>query len=459
LSGKPDPDSAFVNFDRFLHGLPAGVQLFSMLHANPSLLGLITDLLGVAPALAEHLARRPSVLESVLSAPDFFSPPPPLDVLLSELETALVGARDLEDMLDASRRWANDRKFQVGTLLLTGVIDVDGATAGWTRIAEAALIGLLPRIEDDFARTHGRVAGCGMAIVAMGKLGGREMTATSDLDLIFVYGSADPDSVSDGPRRVPASQYFARLSQRLINAIAALTAEGRLYQVDMRLRPSGKAGPIAVSIQTFHRYQRFDAWVWEQMALTRARVVAGPPSLKALIETSIRASLTRPRDEHALVVEVADMRERIALELGTGSLWEVKHLRGGLVDIEFIIQYLQLLHAHRAPGVLSTDTREALKRLCDAGVLDDGACRELSEALQLWQCVQNRIRLYIGETVQAASDEDAPRALRVAVEGVRGLTFAQLVPAMRQAARRVHALFQAIVEQPAERVRSRGNGA
>ena len=187
LAEKPDPDAAFLAFDRFLRGLPAGIQIFSMFHANPPLLGLVSDILGVAPALADHLARRPSVLESVLSAPDFFQPPPRCEDLAEELCAMLDQARDAEDLLDLSRRWANDRRFQVGVQSLKGLLDTAQATAAWTRMAEAALTCLLPHVEEDFARVHGRIEGAGMAIIGMGKLGGGEMTTTSDLDLIFVY--------------------------------------------------------------------------------------------------------------------------------------------------------------------------------------------------------------------------------------------------------------------------------
>lgn len=449
LAGKPDPDAAFIAFDRFLNGLPSGVQLFAMFHANPPLLGLVTDILGVAPALADHLARRPSVLESVLSAPDFFSPPPPLEELEEELRLLLEQARDAEDLLDLARRWANDRRFQIGVQMLKELIDTAAATAAWSRVAEAALRCLLPPIEADFARVHGRVDGCAMAIVGMGKLGGAEMTATSDLDLIFIYSTPPDGSQSDGPKPLPAPHYFARLSQRLINALTAPTSEGRLYEVDMRLRPSGKAGPIAVSAATFARYQREEAWVWEQMALTRARVVAGPTGLARDIDAIIRNVLTRPRDPASLVADVADMRARMAAEHATKSLWDAKHLRGGLVDIEFIAQYLQLREAHASPSVLSPNTAHALSRLRDAGVLSPDVAHELSDALSLWQAVQARIRLNIGEEIAAEGADDAPKALRLAVAGIAGLAFPQLVETLQQAAARVREHFQSLIEEAA----------
>ncbi len=459
LASKPDPDAAFLAFDRFLTGLPAGVQLFSMFHANPPLLRLVTDILGVAPALADHLSRRPSVLESVLSAPDFFQPPPSLDDLEEELQAVLDQARDYEDMLDLARRWANDRRFQVGVQALKSLIDTPTAAAAWSRIAEAALRRLLGPIEAEFARSHGRIAGCDMAILGMGKLGGAEMTATSDLDLIFIYCTPIEGAQSDGRRPLPAPQYFARLSQRLINAITAPMAEGRLYEVDMRLRPSGKAGPIAVSSTTFARYQLEDAWVWEQMALTRARVIAGPAALAHDIEAAIRTVLTRRRDPLALVSDVAEMREKMAAEHATKSLWEPKHLRGGLIDIEFIAQYLQLREAHAHPQVLSQNTFIALCRLGEAGILPPQAARELRNALTLWQAVQARIRLNIGAGITAEGGDDAPRPLRVAVDGLAGLDFPTLVARLHRAAASVRGHFRRLIEEPAASARRSGAAA
>ncbi len=460
LAEKPDPDIAFLAFDRFLRRLPSGIQLFSMFCANRPLLGLVTEILGVAPELAEHLARHPSVLESVLSAPDFFAAPLPLPELVAELNQTLQMARDEEDVLDLSRRWAHDRRFQVGVQSLKGMLDATQAAAAWTRVAEAALNCLLPRMEELFATLHGRIEGCGMAIIAMGKMGGREMTVTSDLDLIFVYSTPDDVPVSDGRRPLAPPQYFARLSQRLIAALTAPTAEGRLYEVDMRLRPSGKAGPIAVSAATFAHYQYDEAWVWEQMALTRARVVAGPPPLVREIEDVIRRVLTRPREPAALVLEVADMRARMAEELRAASIWEVKHLRGGMVDIEFIAQYLQLLHAHAHPDVLSTNTGEALVRLRADGVLAPDIASELIAALELWQAIQHRIRLNLGKTIEPCEPDDAPKALRLAVDGIAGLTFPALVERMQSTAERIQELFRLLIDVPAAAVRhTRPTGA
>ena len=448
LSAKPDPDSTLLSFDRFLTGLPAGVQLFSMFHAKPQLLELVVEILGDAPRLARYLTRRPSVLESVLGS-DFLDPPPGVEELGDELRAILARASDMQDVLDLARRWANERRFQVGLQSLLGLLGADRAAIARSNIAEAAIRGLLPAVDSEFAALHGRIPGAGMAVVAMGKLGGREMTANSDLDLIFIYATSALETVSDGPRPLPAPQYFARLSQRLINAVTARTPEGRLYEVDMRLRPSGKAGPIATRFDAFARYQRDEAWTWEQMALTRARVIAGPSALVADIEAAVRSVLTRPRDPAALVVDVAAMRARIDDEHHTDVPWEVKHLRGGLVDIEFIAQYLQLRHAHAHPEILSTNTLAALRAIRSAGLLDPPVAEALIEALALWWRVQNRIRLTLGDAVAATGGAEDSKALRQALCGGNAEDFSALVARMRDTALRIHALFREIVDRPA----------
>lgn len=441
LAGTPDPDAAFLKFDEFLSRLPSGVQLFSMLYSNPHLLDLIAEIIGKAPRLADHLSRNPSILDNVLTA-DFFAPPPPPDELNVELTQLLAQGETLEGVLDISRRWANDRKFQVGVQSLRSHISPRSASLALSNIAECALVNLLPHVEEEFAARHGGFPGSGLIIAAMGKLGGGEMTPVSDLDLIFVYTTKDDDEVSDGPRPLSPSQYFARLGQRLISAVTAQTAEGRLYEVDMRLRPSGKAGPIASSFKAFGQYQRESAWTWEHMALTRARVLAGSTALREKVEATIREVLTAPRDAGKLRHDVAEMRLRIDDEFHTGFIWEVKYLRGGLVDIEFIAQYLQLRHARAHPEILSTNTRAALERLRDAGLLDGRTATDLIDALDLWQMLQLMLRL----TIAGHLDKEPPEALR---EHLAKLIGAADGDALREriiaAARRVHSLFNEIV--------------
>ena len=448
LAKTPDPDAAFLQFDEFISRLPAGVQLFSMMHSNPHLLELLADILGTAPRLAKHLGRNASMLDGVLST-DLTEPPPKPEELDESLDRLLVQAEVEEDVLDITRRWANDRKFQVGVQSLRGHLAPRATARALSNIAETALSRLQPRIEQIFAQRHGAFDGTGMCVIAMGKLGGREMTPASDLDMIFVYDAGDAEA-SDGDKPLVPSQYFARLSQRLINAVTAQTSEGTLYEVDMRLRPSGKAGPIAVSLASFDKYQHEEAWTWEHMALTRARVISGPPELREKVKAIIADVLERPKDVDKLLRDVADMRRRMDKEHHTEQLWEVKQLRGGLVDIEFLSQYLQLRHAPEHPDVAHPNTRTALRNLQRAGCIEDGVAARLMAALDLWQAVQGMLRLTIRGYFEENREDEVPTALKETLARLGDCPdFSGLKDKMRDTAADIHGLFREIIEEPA----------
>jgi glutamate-ammonia-ligase adenylyltransferase len=274
------------------------------------------------------------------------------------------------------------------------------------------------------------------------------MTPTSDLDLIFVYDYAEAAQRSDGPTPLEPTRYFARLSQRTINAITAQTADGVLYEVDMRLRPSGNAGPIASHIAGFEKYHEEQAWTWEHMALTRARViVVGDRALGARVDAAIRKALTQPRDPDKLRADVADMRQRIEREFKAKSRWEVKYLRGGLVDIDFIAQYLQLRHGHDRPEVLRQGTVEALNALARAQVLAAPEADQLLAGFKLWQAVQGLLRLAIAGRFEPEDDAAVPEALRGALLRATGEPdFRRLTLRMDETARAVHMIYQRIIE-------------
>lgn len=449
LAKTANPDAAFVKFNEFLSRLPAGVPLFSLFYANPNLLDLVAEIMGDAPRLAAHLSRHPSLLDNVL-AQGFFEPPPAGPELDVDLDRSLAQAVDLMDMLDLCRRWANDHKFQVGILTLRNHIDPEHAGRALADIADTVLSRLHPRVEDEFARSHGHIPGAGFAIVAMGKMGSREMTATSDLDLILIYDTPPGVEGSDGAKPLAPSTYFARLTQRLLNAITAPTGEGVLYEVDMRLRPSGNAGPIATSLEAFERYHQEMAWTWEHMALARARVISGPPPLMARIEAVIRDTLRRPRDADTLLADVAEMRERMAREHKATSPWDVKHRRGGLVDIEFLAQYLQLKHAHIHPEILCNETACMLEKAMELGVLEPERGRPLREALRLWTAVQTVLR----QTIEGAFvEETASVGLKRCMALTAGVDdFSALKAKMESYAAQVFAIFEDMVGVPGRRL-------
>ena len=375
LGETADPDRALASFDRFLSELPAGMQLFSLLRANPGLLRLLADIMGTAPRLARILSRRRRLLDAVLDPRTLGMLPTAEE--LDRLIAAEIGSgeHDMQYVLDRARVVGSEQQFLIGIRVLSGAIKANQAGGAYALLAERLIDALKAATERELERTNGRVPGGAAAVIAMGKLGGREMTAASDLDLILVYDFDPAATQSDGERPLAPTQYYARLTQRLISALSSATAEGTLYEVDMRLRPSGQQGPVATQLSSFIAYQATEAWTWEHLALTRARVVAGPPTLKVQVDEAICNALLRPHDAGKVAADVRDMRQRIAKEKGTDNIWDLKQVRGGLVDLEFIAQYLQLVNAARTPEVLDQNTVEAYRRLRDAGVLAPRPCR------------------------------------------------------------------------------------
>jgi len=407
LARTAEPDAAFMRFDAFLAALPAGVMLLSLLVQNRELLGLVGRIMGMAPALAQQLGQNPSLFDELLSA-DFFAPLSDEPTLIADLDRALAMARDYEDALIRLRRWVAGQKFRAGVHVLESISDGEIAGHFLAAIADAAILRLLPLVEAEFATRHGRVHGGGLAVVAFGRLGGRVMSFSSDLDLVTIY-DAPEGSVSDGERQLDAPPYYIRLTQRLIAAITAPMAEGRLYDVDLRLRPSGEAGPVAAALKAFGIYQQASAWTWEHMALTRARVVAGPAGLTAAIDQAIHRILTMERDPKKLLADVVDMRRRIAEQYPPRNRWNLKYAGGGLVDIEFAVQYLLLREAHHDPELLTTETTAAIERLAAKGHMTAAAAADLSRAVRLAWRIQGLVRL----TTQNAFDPDgAPLAIK-----------------------------------------------
>jgi len=407
LAATDNADQAFLAFDKLIQKLPAGVQLFSLLVSQPRLLNLLAAITGAAPKLSATISKRPRVLDALME-PAFFHTVPSDADLRERLAAQFAEARSYEDMLDRARIFGQEQKFLVGVRVLTGSISVSDAGVAYTRLAETLVCALFDEVRKEFEKLHGRIEGGAAAVVAMGKLGGREMTAASDLDLMLLY-DADPLAESiGGERALSTGQYYARLTQRLITALSAPTAEGLLYETDFRLRPSGNKGPIASSLKSFELYQADEAWTWEHMALTRARVIAGPAEFAARVEAAVLTAMTLPRSPEKLKTDVLAMRRLIEKEKGSANPWEVKQAAGGLIDIEFLAQYLMLLHGGARPEVFSTTTPIALEKLCDAGLLDPGAAEALLGAYRLYQGLMQLLRLAIDDVFRP---NDAPRGL------------------------------------------------
>lgn len=449
LAKAPEPDATFLRFDQFLAGLPAGVQLFSMFHAHPRLLELVVEIIGKAPRLARHMSHNPGIIESVL-APGFFEPLAGRPELRQELTDSLKRASDMEDVLIQSRRWANEYRFRIGVQRLRKLTAPHRAARDHADVAEIVLQAILDAVTAEFEKTFGRVSGGGLGILALGRLGSREMSAASDLDLIFVYDFPETSAHSDGEKPLAPSQYYGRLTQRVINAVTAMTPEGVLYEVDMRLRPSGKMGPIATSLAAFVKYQADDAWTWEHLALARARVVAGPEALAARISDAVNDVLRAPRDAAKLLGDVADMRTRLAREKPAACIWDTKNVRGGLVDIAFIAQYLTLRHASAHPDILASNTWRSLENLGNAGLLAKSDAETLKTAQDFWLALYGMLALTCdGEPLADWESGFSDTLIRDLAEIAACEDIGQLKSKMQNTAYAVLEVYNRLIDEPA----------
>jgi glutamate-ammonia-ligase adenylyltransferase len=401
-------DEALLRFDSFLKALPAGIQLFSLIGNNPRLLSLIVTIMASAPRLADIVASKPHVFDGMLD-PGLMAELPTRDYLAKRLETFLSASRHYEDKLDRLRIFAAEQRFLIGIRLLTGAISGEDAGRAFTDLADLLIDAALRAVLAEIEATHGAYAGGRVAIVGMGKLGSFELTAGSDVDLILLYDYDSEALESAGPKPLDAQRYFTRVTQRLIAALSAPMAEGVIFEVDLRLRPSGNKGPVATRISAFGKYQREEAWTWEHLALTRARLVCGEDSLAGEARDVIAEVLSVKRDVKRIASDVAEMRVLIETEKPPRDGWDLKLIPGGLVDIEFIAQYLRLVAPTEgvAADTYGFSTAQALKSL-GAELLEPGDLDTCLKALDLFTELSQIIRLCVDGPFEA---DDAPAGL------------------------------------------------
>jgi [glutamine synthetase] adenylyltransferase / [glutamine synthetase]-adenylyl-L-tyrosine phosphorylase len=385
MSESGEPDAALDRFRTFFEGLSGGVQTMSMMLAQPALTRDLIQTMAYAPKLAADLGRRPALMEAILQPGDEAEEHDAQE-LTRVLGEAVAHASDFEDKLNAARRTQREASFRIGYALLRGALQPADAAERYTRLADACVEVLARAAEQETLAKHAGSIGR-WVVCAMGKFGGRELTAASDLDLMLIY---DP-----GPREEP--NLAARFVQRLIAALSAPTQEGSLYDVDMQLRPSGRAGPVAVRLAAFESYYRTDAWTWEFMALTRLRPVAGDRDLAREVLRTSRDALARKSHDPNLTAEVLDMRRRMARDRPPASGWDLKLSEGGLVDAEFVVQHEMLRTAARRPEVVRANTAEAVETLRDAGVFSPEEALVLNDSLRFLQDLQQSIRAACGD--------------------------------------------------------------
>ena len=408
LGRQRDPLAALIRFDTLLSRQAGLVQLLSLFDRYPPLLDRVAAVLGASPALADHLAAVPGALDGLLvpeggEETDRF--------LRGLLDRQMRAANGVEDAIRVARGLLRGEEFRLSVAQMERRLDADAAGIARTALAERVIVRMLDQVSAEHRRRHGVVPGGGMSVVALGKAGSREMMGGSDLDLMLVYDHPEDVGASDGGRTgtgrpLPPSQYYARLAHGLIAALSAPGVEGPLYALDMRLRPSGSQGPVAVSLPAFRRYHAEQAWTWERMALSRARVVAGPGPLRRRVATAISDALSAgPIADHAgaevrralLCRDAVAMRARLARDLPPRGKWDVKLRAGGLMEVEFIAQVLQL--ASPDPAMRHPTTREAFRRLRRAGLLARADAAMLIGADRFWRELQGMLRILLGVTV------------------------------------------------------------
>lgn len=434
LAAAPDQARALLRWEQLIERLPSAINVFRLLEARPALFDVVMRVLAHAPTLADALSRRADLLDTLIDM-TAFDLPGRVDTIAARLGRTEPG-EDYQCLLDAVRRRVGEMRFALGVQLIeqaNGALDV---AAALSRVAESAIAVLARATEAEFAKVHGTVPDARLVILGLGRLGGGALTHASDLDLVFLF-SGDFAGESDGARPLGATLYFARLSQRVSAALSAPTAAGALYEIDTRLRPSGTQGPIAVSLDSFARYQTQDAWTWEHMALCRARPVHGSADDRAALAQIIATVLHTPRDPQALRADVLKMRADMARHKPPRGPMDVKLARGGLVDAEFIVHYLQLRHCCG----FDPDLSRAISVLADAGLVAH-AFRDAHDLLA---------RLLVVVRLVAPDGAYPPVASRAIVAAACGMAdWDSLIGAIAAARGLIAAVWQTVFEDPLE---------
>jgi glutamate-ammonia-ligase adenylyltransferase len=415
------------------------VQLQSLFLAQPRLFELVVQVLAFAPKLANTLARRPAAIDAMVD-PDFFSE---IEITAerADMQRAVGRAGGFEAAMDVVRRLHREQAFRVGVQVMSGTATAECAGRAFADLADLCIETLAPAALAEAVRLGGDFPG-DVAVVALGKCGSREMSASSDLDLMTVYRAHDPVATS-ALKGWDASTFFGRFTQRLIAALSSPTAEGQLYEVDMQLRPSGTKGPVAVSFAAFGDYYQGEAETWELLALTRARVVWATTAEFAVdAQGAIEAALRRPRDLARTAHDVREMRDLLERERPPKGPWDLKLGPGGMVDIEFAAQFLQLVHAD-AGGPLRPNTAEALAAMGEAALADPAPLAALAEAWRLQQDLTQLLKVALGDNPDPGQEPKAFQALLARAGEAR--TFRSLQTRLTKAQAAARAAYLALV--------------
>jgi glutamate-ammonia-ligase adenylyltransferase len=422
--------------------MPAAVELLTILKSHDRLRLLFADLLGTAPRLADAVAQAPHVLDAVID-PAFVEPVHDEERVEARVRGLIGRPADFEDFLDRVRDAARQIRFLAGARLLSGIFSPAQAGEAYAAIADAIICACFEAVRTAFEAEHGTIPESRIAVLGLGRLGTRELTAGSDLDLVVIYDFDEMQRESSGPRRLDAVVYYTRLTQRLVAALTVPTRRGRLYEVDLRLRPQGGKGPVAVQFRGFLAYQRSEAELWEHMALTRARPIAGDEAFGAEVSSAVAGIVAQPRDSAQVAGGVRAMRELIAREKGDQDPWDVKLASGGLTDIDFLAQAITLAHAGTHPSLVGLSSGAAIAEAAKHGLLDEQDARVLHDAHVLLNNIFHWQRLTIDGPFDAATIP--PAILRRIANAVGRPDSSTLLADVREAQSSVREVFVKIL--------------
>ena len=381
----------FAALAQFIEGLPASVQIFSLLDYNPQLTRLLCDMLVLSPQICDRLRRYPALFDLLLYRA-FFVPIEEPNILKKLFHEKIAGL-PVELALDQIKILVRELKFRAQVQTLSFATDTDQLEASLTAIAEAAIDSVLILARADMIRRYGEID-VQISIVALGRLGVKQLTAGSDLDLLIIY-DADPDVFSKGQSKLPAASYVLRLAQTLVSWISTPTAEGTLYDVNLRLRPEGKAGAIATSVDRLATYFDRNAWIWEKQALTKARPIAGDAGLTVKLQRLINSIINHDHPKDHLITAISDMRQRLQKQQKPTSKWHLRQIAGGLTDIDLLIQAWRLQHGRLFSGS-GQPAHDILQTLFNKDVIDKNLYEQITDAAKCLNEIHHSLRLTLG---------------------------------------------------------------
>jgi glutamate-ammonia-ligase adenylyltransferase len=417
-AASPLPDAALPRLLPLLHNILRRTSYLALLDEQPAALQRLVDVLVRSALLGERLAAHPLLLDELLDV-RVAGPLPGRETMIAACNAALA-LDDTETALHALNETRQALSFRIALATLDQRQDADASARQLAWLADAVVGVVLQLAQREMAAAHGTVANARFAVIGYGSLGGEELGFGSDLDVVFLYDAAS-DAHSHGPRPLEASRWFARLAQKIVALLGTVTAAGRLYDVDVRLRPDGAKGLLVSTLASFGDYQRERAWTWEHQALVRARAVAGDMRLCDAFEQVRNATLSRPRDAEALRNDVLSMRAKMRAELdrsepdrSSAGRFDLKQGEGGLVDLEFLLQYIVLRDADAYPGLLAArDTPGLLDAACTGGTLAPATCAALRSAHAT--LLDAGLRCTLDRRPRIVAETDAITAARMAI--------------------------------------------